>query len=435
MTTNRPLRVFLCHSSSDKTVVRQLYQKLRAEEWIYPWLDEEELYPGQDWNMEIEKAVEASDAIIVCLTKNSINKEGYVQRELRIVLDFADYKPEGTLYIIPVRLEECEPPRRLRAWQYADYFEGQRDRAFQRLLSSLKKRAELLELKLEEIALKKEEKKAISPPSPLREDLSRWPIVEDKQLIRSPQSLSVVKEVDKITLSNGMEFVRVPLGRFLMGTNDTTWYESIQQTVTIPYDLWVARYPVTNDQYNDYITANGIKHPVLDWKNKKDHPVVNTSWKDANNYCRWLNTLVPGKLPSGLIIRLPTEKEWEKAARGIDGRMYPSGNMFSKYKCNSVEGDKNDTTPIGLYSPQGDSPYGCADMVGNVNEWTLSVDNKVNIYLNYREVKASGYYVARGGYFGCSYVGASCVAGMSAHMDEVSHMIGFRVVIAPSSTG
>jgi len=152
---NRPLRVFLCHSSNDKPAVRELYQKLRAEPWIQPWLDEEELYPGQDWNMEIEKAVEAADAIIVCLTKNSINKEGYVQRELRIVLDFADYKPEGTVYIIPVRLEECEPPRRLRAWQYADYFEGQRERALERLLISLKKRADSLNLiRIEEPLLK-----------------------------------------------------------------------------------------------------------------------------------------------------------------------------------------------------------------------------------------------------------------------------------------
>lgn len=149
MTTNRPLRVFLCHSSNDKPAVRELYQKLRAETWISPWLDEEELFPGMDWNLEIEKAVEAADAIIVCLSKGSITKEGYVQRELRVVLDAADYKPEGTLYIIPVRLEECEPPRRLRAWQYADYFEGQRERAFERLLISLRRRADSLELKFE----------------------------------------------------------------------------------------------------------------------------------------------------------------------------------------------------------------------------------------------------------------------------------------------
>lgn len=153
MTNNRPLRVFLCHSSHDKPAVRELYQKLRTEVWIQPWLDEEELYPGQDWNMEIEKAVEASDVILVCLTKNSINKEGYVQRELRIVLDLADYKPEGTLYIIPVRLEDCEPPRRLRAWQYADYFEGQRERAMQRLLVSLKRRADALGLEIERFVI------------------------------------------------------------------------------------------------------------------------------------------------------------------------------------------------------------------------------------------------------------------------------------------
>ncbi len=145
--TNRPLKVFLCHSSNDKPAVRELYQKLRAKPWIDPWLDEEELFPGMDWNMEIEKAVEAADAIIVCLSKGSITKEGYVQRELRIVLDFADYKPEGTLYIIPVRLEECELPRSLRKWQYADYFLGKsRDKSFEKILDSLRKRAEKLSL-------------------------------------------------------------------------------------------------------------------------------------------------------------------------------------------------------------------------------------------------------------------------------------------------
>jgi hypothetical protein len=147
MTANRPLRVFLCHSSNDKPAVRELYQKLRAEPWIQPWLDEEELYPGQDWNMEIEKAVEAADAIIVCLSKGSITKEGYVQREIRIALDYADYKPEGTLFIIPVRLEECAPPKRLARWQYADYFEGQMGRGFERLRTSLEKCANSINLK------------------------------------------------------------------------------------------------------------------------------------------------------------------------------------------------------------------------------------------------------------------------------------------------
>lgn len=151
MTTNRPLKVFLCHSSADKPAVRELYQKLRNEPWIQPWLDEEELFPGMDWNLEIEKAIEATDVILVCLSNNSITKEGYVQREIRIALDYADYKPEGTLFIIPVRMEECKPPKRLAHWQYADYFEGQRERALKRLFVSFKRHANSLGLIIEAI--------------------------------------------------------------------------------------------------------------------------------------------------------------------------------------------------------------------------------------------------------------------------------------------
>ncbi len=150
MTTNRPLRVFLCHSSNDKPAVRELYQKLRAEPWIQPWLDEEELFPGMDWNLEIEKTIETTDVILVCLSNNSITKEGYVQKEIKTALDFAEYKPEDTIFIIPVRLEECDPPKRLSKWHYADCFEGQRERGNQRLLVSLKKRGESIGLSIKD---------------------------------------------------------------------------------------------------------------------------------------------------------------------------------------------------------------------------------------------------------------------------------------------
>jgi hypothetical protein len=134
----RKLRVFLCHSSQDKPVVRELYQRLLTEGWIDPWLDEEKLLPGQDWDMEIEKAVEASDAVIVCLSKGSVTKEGYVQKELRKVLDIALEKPEETIFVVPLRLDDCELPRRLRARHYVDYFPVEkRGQVNQRLLQSL----------------------------------------------------------------------------------------------------------------------------------------------------------------------------------------------------------------------------------------------------------------------------------------------------------
>ncbi len=83
MTTNRPLRVFLCHSSNDKPAVRELYQKLRAEPWIQPWLDEEELYPGQDWNMEIEKAMSKppTNRSLFAFPKTQSTKEGYIKKK------------------------------------------------------------------------------------------------------------------------------------------------------------------------------------------------------------------------------------------------------------------------------------------------------------------------------------------------------------------
>lgn len=136
--TNQKLSVFLCHSSQDKLVVRELYQRLISESWIDPWLDEEKLLPGQDWDMEIEKAVESADVIIVCLSNKSVTKEGYIQRELKFALDIALEKPEGTIFIIPLRLDDCEPPRRLRAWQYVDYYPlARRDLAYGRLLKAL----------------------------------------------------------------------------------------------------------------------------------------------------------------------------------------------------------------------------------------------------------------------------------------------------------
>ncbi len=439
VTANRPLRVFLCHSSNDKPAVRELYQKLRAETWIQPWLDEEELYPGQDWNMEIEKAVEAADAIIVCLTKNSINKEGYVQRELRIVLDLADYKPEGTIYILPVRLEECEPPRRLRAWQFADYFEGQRERGLQRLLFSLKKRADSIDEKKEKTASKPEDKNVEiekSDPEPVFAVEELKPVsIEEKpdieiskaEFLADPTSEWITAH--KITLSNGMEFMRVPAGKFLMGSDNHEYSEKHQHIADIPYDYWMARFPITNEQYNLYTNAKGIEHPTDGWVRKKDHPVVSTRWHEVLAYCQWIGNLLKSEIHLGLVLRLPTEAEWEKAARGTDARIYPWGNFFDKNKCNTSESVINDTTPVGLYFPQGDSPYGCVDMAGNVMEQTFSSKDEYS-EVHDDKLETNGETVFRGGSFYYDKLHARC---SHRYVNNIvnSLNIGFRLVLAP----
>jgi len=134
---SRPLQVFLCHSSDDKSFVRNLYNRLEADGFD-PWLDEKKLLPGQDWQLEIKKAVSNSDIVIVCLSQASINKRGYVQKEVKYALDAADEQPQGTIFLIPLKLEECEIPERLGQWQWVNYFE---DNGYEKLLLSLKHRA------------------------------------------------------------------------------------------------------------------------------------------------------------------------------------------------------------------------------------------------------------------------------------------------------
>ena len=147
MPTKRKLHVFLCHASQDKSIVRDLKKKLLDENWIEPWLDEDRLLPGQDWNMEIEKAVESSDVVLVCVSSISVAKEGYVQKELRQVLDIALEKLDGAIFIIPIRLDDCELPRKLKDKQALDYFPPTNQAsAFDKLKTSLKTRKDGLRI-------------------------------------------------------------------------------------------------------------------------------------------------------------------------------------------------------------------------------------------------------------------------------------------------
>jgi hypothetical protein len=125
-----PLQVFLCHASGDKPSVRQLCMRLRTD-GFRPWLDEEDLLPGQDWQREIPNRVKDSDVVIVCLSCRSVIKTGYVQKEIRYALDVADTQPEGEIFLIPLRLEPCEVPQRLTRWHWVDLFE---DHGYDKLL-------------------------------------------------------------------------------------------------------------------------------------------------------------------------------------------------------------------------------------------------------------------------------------------------------------
>jgi formylglycine-generating enzyme required for sulfatase activity len=137
MTEQRPLKVFLCHAKADKPAARNLYRYLRSK-GMDPWLDEEKLLPGQNWRLEIPKALYASDVIIICLSKNSVDKEGYVQKEIKFALDKAMEMPEDRIFIIPALLEECEVPESLKNYHWVELFEKNWNR---KLMQSLNLRA------------------------------------------------------------------------------------------------------------------------------------------------------------------------------------------------------------------------------------------------------------------------------------------------------
>lgn len=161
----------------------------------------------------------------------------------------------------------------------------------------------------------------------------------------------------RINPKDGAEMVWVPAGEFIMGSNDGFDDAKPQRNVHLD-GYWVYKYPVTVAQYRKYCesTERNMPRPPL-WGWQDNHPIVLVSWESAVDYAEWAGA------------SLPTEAQWEKAARGTDGRTYPWGNDWDLTKfANSVEERLMSTQPVGSY-PDGASPYGALDMVGNVWEF------------------------------------------------------------------
>lgn len=154
-----------------------------------------------------------------------------------------------------------------------------------------------------------------------------------------------------------VDWITIPAGEFLFGDD--------RQKLHLP-EFQIGKYPVTNQQYHLFLMANPQHPPPPGWRGREflmgraRHPVVGVSHVDALAFCHWMNA------------RLPTAEEWEKAARGVDGRTYPWGESWEDGRyCNHWESGSNATTPVDRY-PDGCSPYGVMDMAGNVWEWTAT---------------------------------------------------------------
>ena len=222
-----------------------------------------------------------------------------------------------------------------------------------------------------------------------------------------------------ITTNDNAEAVLLPAGDFVygidparvaqivrtLGEDDDPLFrtEKPREIVTIR-DCYIDRHLVTNSRYADFMSATGRPAPLF-WKdprlNKPDQPVVGVSYRDAEAFAQWARK------------RLPTEEEWERAARGSDERLWPWGNEFDRRRCNSKEWNAGTTTEVGMF-PEGISPVGAYDMAGNV--WQMTSGNW----------EGMGKAI-RGGSFqsGAAYCRTTCRWGVDAEMTG-SVWLGFR---------
>jgi formylglycine-generating enzyme required for sulfatase activity/tRNA A-37 threonylcarbamoyl transferase component Bud32 len=283
-----------------------------------------------------------------------------------------------------------------------------------------------------------------------------------------------------LTLMPGvtMEMIRVPAGEFLMGSSisDTALYtdELPQHSVTLDEYL-IARYDVTNAQFRAFVQATGYKTTAeqqgsglayngtnfldtkgADWQHPRgpnsnidgqdNYPVVLVSWDDAVAFCKWASQV------TGRKVQLPSEAQWEKAARGPstgsgstgsgstdsgtagDGRLFPWGNSEPTSSQLNFNNNVKDITPVGKYSPAGDSPYGVADMAGNVWQWTNSLYKPYPYSANdgREDLSSRDLRVLRGGGFGNGRRGVRSAIRNKLTPDYHSGVLGFRVV-APSA--
>ena len=197
--------------------------------------------------------------------------------------------------------------------------------------------------------------------------------------------------------------VLVPAGEFLMGSEG--WYDTKPAHQVYLDAFYIDTYEVTNALYQKFAQTTGRQAPPY-WKdvkyNSPNQPVVGVTWDDAAAYCHWAHK------------RLPTEAEWEKAARGTDGRTYPWGNQWDKARANSAGGGPGRPTPVGSYEG-GKSPYGVYDMAGNVWEWVADWYD-VNYYQtspnrnprgpetgNTRVLRGGSWLIDNSDYFQCAY--------------------------------
>jgi formylglycine-generating enzyme required for sulfatase activity len=358
-----PIHIFISYSRKDtRELAFALSDALNALPNVTAWVDRS-LRAGPSWETQIQTEIRKCDYFLV-LYSPDLNRHLNGEEESYVLTEISYAKYTLKKPIIPVMAQKTDPPISLTQSHYIDY-----------TLPGLTL-ADLIEAISAEIEI------ASSQP-----DLSPHSPPEYDSPIHSGATMVKIKPRSFDLLPQPFAWVEIPSGHGTLKTDNAG------VTLAIPeQQYWIAKYPVTNRQFKLFIDADGYRERKWwtdagwaqreeekwteprywghsEW-NGNEQPVVCVSWYEAVAFCRWLSDT------TGESIMLPTEAQWQYAAQSDDGRAYPWGKQWDCKRCNnSVKPCKsNVTTPVRQYEgkEKGDSPFGVADMAGNVWEWCLT---------------------------------------------------------------
>ncbi|CCI32372.1 SUMF1/EgtB/PvdO family nonheme iron enzyme [Microcystis sp. T1-4] len=376
------IQIFLAHASEDKPAVLALHERLKQAGYK-PWLDKKDLIPGQNWRSVIPKAIANSQLFIACLSQRSIAKQGFVQREFKMALNQYADRPPNSIYLIPLRLDECDIPDlrqeeyglNLRDLHWLDYWE---EDGFEQL-----ERAIGYQFKLEP---EEPKQPVIVPEEPKQPVIVTPPLsVFNFEIVRANAKGELIKKESKQSqyfsedLGYGittLEMVAIPGGTFLMGSpaneKDSFGDERPQHEVNVP-TFFIGKYPITQAQWQAIAATAKID---IDLETNPSNfkgdelPVESVNWYQATEFCKRLSRETKQEY------RLPSEAEWEYACRAGTTTPFYFGETITgelanynatKTYAEEAKGEyRQQTTPVGQFPP---NAFGLYDMHGNVWEW------------------------------------------------------------------